>query len=119
MLEITRPLIEHYLRATGWALQPRQMTTYHSPRGDWAVVLSSDTVTDHIRSIAGAARLSRAVVAFRLGVCASAERLLARERIIGLATNVDGNRAATYRTAAMELLATLGIPLHVWESAME
>lgn len=128
MTEITRELIEHYLRATGWIQRPSPMgVVWHdSARGhtndfpaSWAFTVDADLarcVTGHSEGLAG--------LAFRLGICAAAENDLLWATAWEIEAiehrpddEIDKRGVALLRSMARRNLESIGISLAAWESA--
>lgn len=116
VLEISLPLIKHYLRALGWVFyldahggawrHPNGLGDERAFPGGW-----SDDIDLLATSVFGE-RVSD--VGFRLGICAIAENMIA---------NVDAHHGRLSDTGASivhearRALASVDIPLHAWESA--
>lgn len=125
MLEITRELLEHYLRATGWTLDINEGTPWwlgkdwdgNDQRGfpsSWLSVTTLDIdvvvrITGHSKHLAS--------LAFRLGLCAAAERDFAQEKAIGLESNQAADRSAALGLSGVAHLRDAGIEYIAWESA--
>jgi hypothetical protein len=130
MLEITRDLVEHYLRATGWNRLGGDPVVFRSTNAEYDIVLLSDSIQRSIQYIASASKTPRHVVAFRLGLCAAAESLLAEARVVnesiargGPVVDEYDERVGSMRfvasqmEAADSILALAGIDAATWESA--
>jgi hypothetical protein len=123
MLEITRDLVEHYLRATGWNRLGGDPVVFRSTNAEYDIVLLSDSIQRSIQYIASASKTPRHVVAFRLGLCAAAERRFVHARFIKInnPTALPTDRVtlvhAVEQGEGEELLKCAGIEPDAWESA--
>ena len=127
MLKITRELVEHYLRATGWRPLKGGPTTYRHGSDNYDVVMASDPIDAAIKYIALATNVERHVVAFRFGLCAAAEELLmtaaALSEDIAIPKYHDKSlgewRAVgrNLREEAADIMRLAGIDPAAWESA--
>jgi hypothetical protein len=120
MLEITRELVEHYLRATGWTLtdgewwricesgQRRRVPAewIGSSGLDLEIVVRATNHNDNL-----------ALLPFRLGLCAAAERDFTAEKEAGLASNQAAEQSAARGISGIEHLRDAGIEYLAWESA--
>lgn len=130
MLEITRELVEHYLRATGWTFDPNDGwwlgTDASGNKGrafpaSWILAFGLDA--DVAARMAGH-RVNAVTLAFRLGLCAAAERDLEEANNLtmplgstGMFTADDEHGAGVLVAAAKRSLADAGIDPAAWESA--
>jgi hypothetical protein len=123
MLEITRELVEHYLRVAGW--EPSTLG-FWTRRGRQVGTFDGMTTFDidrAIEEIATSDRLTRSALAFRLGLCAAAERRFVHARFIKInnPTALPTDRVtlvhAVEQGEGEELLKCAGIDPLAWESA--
>jgi hypothetical protein len=130
MLEITRELVEHYLRATGWEPSTLGFWTRRSRQVGTFDGMTAFDIDRAIEEIATSDRLTRSALAFRLGLCAAAESLLAEARVVnesiargGPVVDEYDERVGSMRfvasqmEAADSILALAGIDAATWESA--
>lgn len=121
MFKITRELVEHYLRATGWRPLKGGPTTYRHGSDNYDIVMASDPIDAAIKYIALATRVERHVVAFRLGLCAAAESLFEEARNTDSMNDPPdatlGTLANEDEAQARRLLGLAGIDPAAWESA--
>ena len=123
MLEITRELVEHYLRATGWTFDPSDGwwfgTDASGNKGrafpaSW--ILASGLDADVAERMAGH-RVNAVTLAFRLGLCAAAEQLYDDAASVTRGTLEAANEAGVLGLAAHRLILLAGIQIRDWESA--
>lgn len=133
MLEITRELVEHYLRATGWTFDPSDGWWFGTDASgnqerafpaSW--ILASGLDADVAARMAGH-RVNAVTLAFRLGLCAAAEELL--QTAVALTDDIanpkyydkplDEWRAVerNIREEAADIIRLTGIDPAAWESA--
>jgi hypothetical protein len=121
MLEITRDLVEHYLRATGWNRLGGDPVVFRSTNAEYDIVLLSDSIQRSIQYIASASKTPRHVVAFRLGLCAAADKLIssahATEKMNTPPDDILFALVGEDRMQAHELLRLAGVDPSDWESA--
>ena len=117
MLEITRELVEHYLRATRWEPSTLGFWTRRGRQVGTFDGMSAFDIDRLIEELATSERLPRSAVAFRLGLCAAAERDFAEEKAIGLASNQATEQSAARGISGIEHLRDAGIEYLAWESA--
>lgn len=121
MLEITRELLEHYLRATGWTLDPKGGGWWlgkdwdgNGQRGFPASWLGATTLDiDVVVRITGHSK-HLASLAFRLGLCVAAEDNFREAR-----SNFDEGspRHEVLVSQGDRFLEFAGITHDAWESA--
>lgn len=128
MLEITRELVEHYLRTTGWTLDSQNDpwwlgtdATGNRERGFPARWLDARTLdVDVVVRITGHSD-NLASLAFRLGLCAAAESLFEEARKTDAMSSppdaILSALATEDRAQGKQLLGLAGIDPLAWDSA--
>ena len=120
MLEITRELVEHYLRATGWRFDQNNGLGWwlgtdasgNEGRGFPASWLPASGLDADVAARMAGHRVNAVTLAFRLGLCAAAEEI-----------RLDAESQGTlYAERALNgghnrLLMSAGIDPAAWESA--
>lgn len=117
MLEITRDLLEHYLRATGWETHGNgnMSATKYPKRGRTLYWANDASIADGIALEANRSGAPSFVVAFRLGLCAAADRAFAQGREFRAIH--QGAWAMKSDDLAVDYLTGAGIDPAAWESA--
>lgn len=110
MIELTRELLERYLRAIGHPIRPAE-----------TIALNEGTPLDlAIDGIALWLGLTRSAFAFRLGLCAAAEDMLSSVRNWRLSYGAQASALAPvdpFEGLANALLRAAGIDPAAWEAA--
>ena len=120
-MEVSRALLEQYLRATGWTCRPRAERPLDPEwvRGEGERMLGISAGLPQLDAIAAYHGIAYATLAYRLGLCAAAEHI--RSDVDGLETassDEEGPREQGVRQAS-ELLRLAGIKPDAWERARQ
>jgi hypothetical protein len=115
-VNVTWQLLEHYLRATGWARDERGWWRRNGRQIGTFGGMSDHEIDLQVRRIADEERVTRADLAARLGLCAGAEDLrLDADRYEPSSTDAQGPREALV-TASRRLLRMAGVDPNHWEA---
>jgi hypothetical protein len=121
MLDITRELVEHYLRATGWASVASDLNgrALWSNGIRWINEFDGDSIDDVLDALQ--LEDSRPDLRFRLGLCAAADKLIssahATEKLNTPPDDILFALVGEDRMQAHELLRLAGVDPIAWESA--